>query len=515
VSEARRFGSGAVASPHYLASLAGARVLASGGNALDAAIATNLTLAVVTPYLCGVGGDLFAIVWDGSLAAYNGSGRAAGAATPAAVRAAAGADALPALGPLTVTVPGAVGAWFTLLERYGTRSFRELAEPARAYAQDGFPLTRAGASAMTLGRDRYRAEWGWAKVYADATAGARFRQPALARTIATLAEQGPEPFYRGEIARAIADHLQSLGGLIDVDDLADHHGDWVATLSTTYRDVEVHEMPPNSQGVAALEALNVVAAIGALPTDPAACAHTLIEAVKLALADRNAYVTDPEHMTIAAADLAAKAWARPRALRFDPGRAQPLAAGAPVGGGTAYLCAADGNGMCVSLIQSNYVGFGSGVTVPGWGINLQNRGAYFSLDPRHVNVVAPRKRTMHTLMPALALRAGRPWLVFGTMGGDGQAQTQVQVLTRIVDDRADPQDAIDAPRWVVSPADGSVMIEGRAADEVVDGLRARGHVVATTRPFDRVMGHAHAIAVDDEGYAVAFDPRSEGAATGV
>src|SRR5207245_1028364 len=256
-------------------------------------------------------------------------------------------------------------------------------------------------------------------------------------------------------------------------------------------------------------------ATGPLPEDGPKRHHLLIEAAKLALADRDANVTDPAHMRITPEELASDGWARRGAHRIDPKAAGRPPPGAPAGGGTAYLCAADRDGMLVSLIQSNYMGFGSGVTVPSWGINLQNRGAYFSLDPRHANAIAPRKRTLHTLIPALALRDGRPWLVFGSMGGDGQVQTHVQLLARVIDDGQDIQRAIDAPRWLVSPGDWSVAAESRFDPALVEELRRRGHDVTVTVARDSLMGHAHAILLTDHGYAGATDPRTEGAVLGL
>jgi len=513
--EARRFPSGCVASPHHLASAAGLAVLVSGGNALDAAIATNLTLGVVTPYLCGYGGDLFALIWNDGMHAYNGSGRAPAGATLEAVRAAAGSDRMPERGPLTLTVPGAVEAWFALLERFGTRPFSALSEWALRLAREGFPLSRRGAD--RIARAEHVLPWSpqWGATYAGAAPGTRLLQPELARTIDSLCTQGPDTYYRGPIAEAIASHVRSLGGFMSPDDLADHHGDWIQPLATTYRDAQVLELPPNTQGVAALEALNIVQAAGGLPPEGADRHHLMIEAIKLALADRDEFVTDPDFMRIPRETLASPAWARDRATRIDLAAASDPIAGRAAAGGTAYLCAADGRGMCVSLIQSNYMGFGSGVTVPGWGINLQNRGAMFSLDPSHANAIAPRKRTLHTLIPAMALRDGRPWLVFGTMGGDGQAQAHLQLLARILDDGEDIQRAIDAPRWVVSPQDWSVIVESRFAPDLVHDLRRRGHGVAVTQSYDSLMGHAHAIEVAEQGYVGATDPRTEGAVLGL
>ena len=299
------------------------------------------------------------------------------------------------------------------------------------------------------------------------------------------------------------------------EDMAEHRGTWIEPLRAAYRDTEVLELPPNTQGVAALEALRILDALGSLPPDGPDRHHLLIEAIKLALADRDDFVTDPAEMRIPPETLASAGWAKERAQRIDPAAASDPVPGRAAAGGTVYLCAADRSGMCVSLIQSNYMGFGSGVTVPGWGINLQNRGAMFSLDPSHANVVAPRKRTLHTLIPAMALRDGRPWLVFGTMGGDGQAQTHLQLLVRIVDDREGIQRAVDAPRWVVSPGDWAVMAEPPLDPSIIDGLRRRGHRLLLTDRYDSLMGHAQAIEVTGDGYAGATDPRAEGAVMGL
>jgi gamma-glutamyltranspeptidase / glutathione hydrolase len=513
--EAKRFPTACVASPHYLASAAGLAVLASGGNALDAAIATNLTLGVVTPYLCGYGGDLFAIVWkDGSAFAYNGSGRAPATASPESVRRAAGTGEMPTLGPHSVTVPGAVEAWFALLERFGTLWFGDLVRQARRYAHEGFVLTTRAEESIARSKERFADSPEWMALYGRARAGEPLRQPGLARTIDMLSTDGPDAYYRGQIGQAIVDHVRSLGGLLSEQDLAEHRGEWVEPISVPYRGAQVLEMPPNTQGIAALEALRIVEAYGELPLDGPDRHHLLIEAMKLALADRDAYVTDAEEMSVPVGDLIADEWISSRVRRLDPRLASEPVAGRAAVGGTAYMCAA-ADGMYVSLIQSNYMGFGSGLTVPDWDINLQNRGAYFSLDPNHVNAIGPRKRTLHTLIPAMALRDGRPWLIFGSMGGDGQAQTHLQLLTRIVDDGQDPQRAIDAPRWVISPQEWTVVAESPFGIEWMGDLRARGHRVSFTGELDPVMGHAHAILVEDNGYMGATDPRAEGAVLGL
>ncbi len=519
MADARRFGRGCVASPHYLASSAGLAVLADGGNAVDAAIATNLVLGVVAPYMCGYGGDLFAMVWNpGSdgMWAYNGSGRSASGATREKVREAAGTDVMPARGPHSVTVPGAVEGWFTLLERFGTTSFGELASTALTYARDGFPISSGiremlERSAALGPADDWSAEW--RSIYADP--GDVLIQPGLARTIEELAAHGPDAFYRGPIAEAIAETVQRYGAFITTEDMATHTGDVVTPLSTTYRGVDVYELPPNTQGLATLEALNIAEHLDLGAPDSTRRHHALIEAMKLAIADRDAYVTDPSAMTMDPATLASKDWASQRASSIDPQRASVPAPGDTAQGGTIYLCTADADGMLVSLIESNYMGFGSGVTVPGWGINLQNRGGYFSLDPSHANVIAPRKRTMHTLMPGMAFRDGAPWLVFGAMGGDGQAQTHLQFLNRVIDDGTDIQTAIDAPRWLITPSTWNVAAESRFHTDVLLDLERLGHDVSRLGAYETVMGHAHAIEVTPYGYNAATDPRADGAALGL
>ncbi len=446
---------------------------------------------------------------------YNGSGRAPAAATPDRIRDLAGTSVMPTFGPLAVTVPGAVEAWFALLERFGSRSFGDLAQTALQHARDGFVVSRQAMSSIAVARERFRGFEQWQKVYGGAREGEILRQPDLARTIEALCNEGPDAFYQGSIRDAIVDHLELVGGVMTNDDLAQHRGEWVEPLRSTYRGVEVLEMPPNSPGVTVLEALGIVQESDPLPSEGPERHHLLIEAMKLALADRDAYLTDPDVMAVSPEMLISGDWIRRRFESIDPTRAATPALARSLPAGTAYMCAADADGMLVSLIQSNWMGFGSGVTVPGWGVNLHNRGSYYSLDPESPNVISPRKRTLHTLVPAMALRGGEPWLVFGTMGGDGQIQTHLQLLARKVDDGMDVQEAITAPRWVVSPADWSVTAESRFDRVTLDGLRVRGHVLSVTDPYDALMGHAHAIEVAGRGFFAATDPRAEGAALGL
>jgi gamma-glutamyltranspeptidase / glutathione hydrolase len=515
VTEARRFPRGAIASPHYLASTAGLEILARGGNAVDAAVAASTTLGVVAPYLCGYGGDLFTIVWDGRQHGYLGSGRSPATTSIAGVRERTGGDEMPTLGPDAVTVPGAVAGWFDVLDRFGTRSFADVVAPALRYARDGFELTHVGGAVFTEYEGVFGDEYpDLLRAYRDATDGRMLRQPELARTIALLAADGPDVYYRGPIGAAIVETVQRAGGVLAADDLAAHRGTWVEPLRATYRDVEILELPPPTQGVTALETLRILDGF-ALPQDPVARAHLQVEAMKLGLADRDAFVTDPAHMPVPAEELLGDAWIADRRRRVDPRTALAPDPGIPQVGGTAYLCVADGDGLLVSMIQSNFMSFGSGVRDLQWGINLNNRGSSFSLDPDTVNALGPGKLPMHTLIPALGLRDGRPWLVFGTMGADAQAQVHVQVLGHMVDDGRDPQAAISAPRWRVEPQRWRVWVERRFPPEMSEGLRARGHEVLGARRHDPTMGHAHAIELTVGGYAVAADPRSEGAALGI
>jgi gamma-glutamyltranspeptidase / glutathione hydrolase len=523
---ARWFPNGCVASPHHLASAAGQAVLADGGNAVDAAVAANLVLAVVTPYHCGVGGDLLAIVWDGEATGVLSVGAAPAGATPAAIRAAIaaghgdpdrslpGTAGMPTFGALPVTVPGAVAGWAHLLERWGSRGFDRVAAAAIALARDGFPVSPHGAAHVDRAHPVLADQPGWAEHYGRMRAGERFVQPDLAATLEAIAGDGPDALYRGPIGERIVATLQAHGSTMTAADLAAHAVEEVAPLTGRYRDVDVLELPPPTQGLTALTALGALDALGPLPDDPALALHLQVEVVRAALADRQDHLADPRAMVTRPDELLAPARLRAIAAAIDPGAAAPWPPARPAPGGTAYLCAADRNGLLVSLIQSNFVGFGSGVVVPDTGIGLHDRGAHFGLDPDAPNAIAPGRRPMHTLIPAMVLRDGAPWLVFGTMGGDGQPQTHVQLLGHLVDRGTDVQTAIDAPRFVVDVADGSVAIEARAPSAVVDGLRTRGHVVRDLAAYDHLAGHAHAIAVAPVGYAGGSDPRCEGAVVG-
>ncbi len=511
---AKRFTQAAIATPHYLASEAGLAELARGGNAVDAIVAANLVLGVVAPYYCGYGGDLFAIVWDGALNGYLGSGRSPASASLEAVRDRHGNDAI-VVGPQSVTVPGAVAGWFDLLERWGTRTFGDLADDAIRHARDGFELSVFGGGACEMYAPLYAEFDEWQAVYGASHPGEVLHQPALATLIEHLAAHGPTDYYQGSIASSIVRTLHEHGGLMEVSDLSTHAGEWCEPLLANYRGTQVAQLPPPTQGVSALEILRILEGFDFDTLDAVTRAHVMVEAVKLGLADRDAHVSDPQHMTAPPADLLADDFIAKRRAAIDLDLANNPITGHRQNGGTAYLCAADSDGLLVSLIQSNFLAFGSGVHVPKWGINLNNRGSSFSLDPSSVNVMAPSKLPMHTLIPSMVLTDRSPSLVFGTMGGDAQAQVHAQVLSAVIDDDADPQVAIDAPRWRVDVGDWTLRAEKGMDERVIDGLASRGHNVVRAPRHDSGMGHAHAIRVEAQGYAVATDPRAEGAALGL
>ncbi len=489
-------------------------------------MAANLVLAVVTPYYCGVGGDLLAIVWDGAARGVASTGRAPAGATVAQARAAIaaghgdpgvahpGTAGMPMFGALPVTVPGAVAGWFHLLQRWGTRSFGDLSAAARELALEGFEVSPRAGAAVDRARARFGADPVWERHYGQMRTGRRFVQPDLAATLTLLAEDGPAAMERGRLAEAIVATLQARGSSMALQDLASHTVDEPTPLVGGYRDAEVLELPPPTQGVTALTALAVLEALGELPSDRALATHLQIESVRAAMADRQDHLADPDAMRTSPEALVAPSRVDALARGIDPDRAAPWPPVRPAPGGTAYLCAADRDGLLVSLIQSNFVGFGSGVVVPGTGIGLHDRGAHFSLDPDDPAAIAPRKRPMHTLIPGLALRDGLPWLVFGTMGGDGQPQIHQQLLVELLDRERSLAEAVDGPRFIVDVADGSVALESRATSGLLQGLSDRGHDVVAIGAYDDRAGHAHLIEVTPHGYAAASDPRCDGAAVG-
>lgn len=515
---------GVVATSQPLAAQAGLGVLVDGGTAVDAAIATAAALTVVEPCSNGLGGDAFAIVWDGDrLHGLNGSGRWPGAARAERLRD-AGHTAMPERGWTPVTVPGAVDGWAVLHERFGRLPIDRLLQPAIRYAEHGFPLSpmvaRQWAAAADFFPEQGLAEIAdWATVFAPGgrapRAGERWGSPGHARGLRCLAERGLRDFYEGEVADAMAGYAAVTGGLLTVDDLAAHHAEWVDPINTRYRDHEVWEIPPNGQGIAALLALGIVARtdMAGHPQVDHGGWHAQIEAMKLAFADNDAYVADQAHAEVPVDGLLAPDYLEARSALIGD-RAGDPPRGEPKRGGTVYLCTADADGMMVSFIQSNYMGFGSGVVVPSHGISLQNRGAGFTLDADHPNVAAPGKRPRHTIIPGFLTSNGSAIGPFGVMGGEMQPQGHLQVVSGMVDHGLNPQAALDAPRWRVE-RDWSVKVERQTPADVVDGLRARGHVV-DVEGSRMGFGRGQVIRRSDDGvYIAGSEPRADGCAVGV
>jgi gamma-glutamyltranspeptidase len=521
---------GMVAAPHYLASVAGLTMLERGGTAVDAIIAANAVLGVVYPHMSGLGGDLFAQVWDpasGHVSALNGSGRS-GEKVTVDVYKEKGWDEIQPRGPLAAnTVPGVVSAWGELHRRYGKLDWAELLQPAYIYASDGYPLSQKFRDFIADYADTLREFSTTAAVYLPngetPRAGALFRQPDLAESYRLIAQQGPDVFYRGELAAKIVRNLQRAGGLLTEDDFASHQSDWVEPLRTRYGDYEVTQLPPNTQGIAALMILNILEEIGLdhIGEGTPDYYHLMTEAVKLVFADRDRWVTDPDTVEIPYERLLDKGYARERSGQIDMERALTEEKTRPgVGGDTVYMCAYDENGLAVSLIQSVYFEFGSAYIPEGTGILMQNRGSFFSLEPDEPNVLEPRKRTFHTIIPAMALRDGRPALLFGAMGGEGQPQTQAAILTRMANYGYNVQQAIEAPRWLYGRTWGdeskSLKLESRIPDGVATELSRRGHDVEMVEQWSQTMGHAQAIWIDHEEGILhgGADPRGEGYALG-
>ncbi|MDB5954435.1 gamma-glutamyltransferase family protein [Ramlibacter sp.] len=504
-----------VSTSQPLASAAGALTLARGGNAVDAALATAITLTVVEPCMNGIGGDAFCILWDGQrLHGLNASGRAPRRWTPEHF---ARYPAMPQRGWDSVTVPGTVSAWRALSDRFGVLPFAELFEPALRHAREGFLVSPTVRRQWQLQVPELLAQPGFREAFAPRgeapQVGELFRCPGQAQTLERIAATKGEAFYRGELARAIADHARATGGLLDEQDLAAHECDWVAPLSVRYRGVDLHEIGPSGQGIAALMALGMLEQLD-LPSagaDTALWHHLQIEAMKLAFADLQAYVADPDAMRLVTPEhLLNPAYLASRARLIDRDRAAPARAGAPQSGGTVYLTAADQSGMMVSFIQSNFKGFGSGVVVPGTGIALQNRGWGFTLKRGHPNEVAPGKRPFHTIIPGFLMQDGQPLMSLGVMGGSMQAQGHVQVVIRFADQGLNPQAASDAPRWRILDDNSTVAVEWNFPPAAIEGLRARGHELRVAPRFDLEFGSAQLAMKTEHGYIAASDHRKDG-----
>jgi gamma-glutamyltranspeptidase/glutathione hydrolase len=507
-----------IATPHVAASIAGLAILRRGGSAVDAAIAANAVLAVVYPASCGLGGDLFALVYEPEkgLCAYNGSGRA-----PAALHAQQlrdrGLTAMPARGALTVTVPGAPAGWETLAGAHGRFDLPALLEEGESIARDGFVVTDVVAGYAAANEAVIAAEPAAGLLYRGrpVRAGERLANPELAATFAAIRRGGSRAFYEGPVARSIVRTLNALGSPISEADLAAHATEPAAPLRIPWNGLQACAHPPNSQAILGPMVLSMLSGDGGLPQ--AAWTHTAVEAFKFAFDARDERFGDPAFMQPIDDLLDPAVLARLRA-RIDPDRARKRTASASPGG-TVGIVAVDACGQAVSLIQSLYMAFGSGIVAGGTGVFLQNRGAYFSLLAGHPNELRGGARPVHTLSPGMLLRDGRPELVYATMGGDGQTQTHVQIAHNVYERGLPLQAAIDAPRFVYgrdseSAYADAVKVESRLDPRVIEGLRERGHAVEVLGDFDAALGHAHAIAIDRASGTLsgASDPRADSAA---
>jgi gamma-glutamyltranspeptidase / glutathione hydrolase len=528
---------GMAATSHPLVSQVALDVLKRGGTAVDAAIAANATLGLMEPTGNGVGGDLFAIVWDAKtkkLYGLNGSGRSPKSLSFETMQAELrklGSKTIPRRGPLPVSVPGTVDGWFELHARFGKLPMEELLQPAIAYAREGFPVTEVIAE-------------GWAanaKLLADCpnyrqtfmpqgrapAKGEIFRNPLLADTLSRIAAGGRDAFYKGDIAQRIEKYMRANGGYLTAADLAAHRSEWVEPVSTNYRGYDVWELPPNTQGVAALQMLNILEAydLKSMGFGSAEYLHLFVEAKKLAFEDRARFYADPDFARIPLHGLLSKAYAAKRRALLGPKAAleYPTDAQALEQGDTIYMTVADAAGNMVSLIQSNYRGMGSGMTPDGCGFILQDRGELFSMTPGHASVYAPGKRPFHTIIPAFVTKDGKPWLSFGVMGGAMQPQGHVQILVNLIDFGMTLQQAGDVPRvrhdGSSEPTDehmsdgGEVILEQGYSPDVVKALEARGHKVKVANDGD--FGGYQAILRNAEGvYFGASESRKDGAAQG-
>ena len=509
-----------VSTSQPLAAQAGLSMLSRGGNAVDAALATAITLTLVEPTGNGLGSDAFCVLWDGKeLHGLNASGRAPGAWTPDYFE---GRDAVPFHGWDSVTVPGAVSAWVALSDRFGKLPFATLFEPVIGYAETGFPVSPVIAKAWARGGALLADQPGFAETFLPngraPAAGEVFANPGMAESLRLIAETRGAAFYEGTLAEKIEASAKAHGAALSVADLAAHRADWCGTISQSFDDVTLHEIPPNGQGIAGLMALGILdhTNIRDLDADDPRALHLQIEAMKRALRDTEAYVTDIDHMTrVTPQAMLDPGYLAQRAALIDPGLATDFETGTPPSHGTVYLTAADASGMMVSFIQSNYAGFGSGVVVPGTGIHMQNRGAGFSLDPSSQNIVAPGKRPFHTIIPAFLMKGDNPLMSFGVMGGPMQAQGHLQMTLRTQLWDQDVQMAVDAPRWRVTGGLG-LACETTFPEATLQSLTDMGHMVEREAPDNAFgFGGAQLIAKLENGtYAGGSEPRKDGHAVG-
>jgi len=521
---------GVVATPHERASQAGLTVLQAGGNAVDAAVAAAATIAVVYPHMNGVGGDNFWLIYDarrGAVMALNGAGRSAASVELEAYRRRYGTSMPHRGGAAALTVPGAVSGWWAA-HRYSadsmasTVAWSALLAEAVALAREGFPPSpgqrRVTAAASALFESSAPAEVQqtlWPIYHPDRLSGARFVQTELGATLDEVARDGAEVFYRGAVARRVARGAARHGSPLTESDFAEHRAEWVAPLRIRYRGGEAVSFPPPTQGFAALAILALLEDFDVGALDETDYVHIVVEATKLAFADRDRYLTDPALVDVPVDHCLDRGRLARRRTLISRRRVLPLE-GPALEGDTIAIVVADAQGNAVSLIQSLYHEFGAGVVAGDTGVLLQNRGSFFALDPAHPNRLAPRKRTATTLIPSMYLVDGRPQFVYGTMGGEGQPQTQTALLTRLLHRGLDPSAAVAAPRWLLGRTWGertrALRLEARFAPDVAPALRQRGHPVQIVEDWSDLMGHAQVIELGCQGLRGGSDPRADGAA---
>ena len=521
---------GMVATSHPLATQIGLDILKQGGNAIDAAIAANIALGLMEPTGNGIGGDLFAIVWDAKTQQLHGLNASGPAPKNITIDyfTERGLKKIPSYGPLPVTVPGAVDGWVKLHEKFGKIDFKSLFEPTIEYANSGFPVTETIAYYLNRSQKRFENYPNfndvWIKNGRMPQKGEIFKNPQLAKTLEVIASKGRAGFYEGPIAKTIADFIQSQGGFLTYDDLASFHSEWTPPVSSNYRGYEVWELPPNGQGIAALQILNMLENydLKSLGLFSAEYIHLFTEAKKLAFADRAKYYADPLFENIPVEELISKSYAKERIKLIDTNKvAKTVEAGILKNGDTIYLTAADQYGNMISLIQSNYRGMGSGMVPPGLGFMLQDRGELFSLDKNHRNSLKGGKRPFHTIIPAFVTKDGKPFMSFGVMGGATQPQAHAQIIINMVDFGLNLQEAGDAPRIVHSgssqPTDeimkngGTLSLETGFGKIIEDELTAIGH---TLKYEKGIFGGYQAIMLKDGVYYGASETRKDGQAAG-
>ncbi len=516
---------GMVTAPHALAAQCGLGILQDGGNAADAIIGVAAALAVLYPHMTGIGGDVFFLYYDarsGTVSSYNGSGAAAQLATPERYRE-RGLRRIPERGgDAVVTVPGAIDAWFALHDRFGSLDMHRIVAPALAYARDGAPAARSFAGAVHRLHDVLASDEGARSLFVEhgpRAVGERFVNDRLANTLASIAEHGRAWFYEGEGAGHIARYCERVGSPLRAADLAAHRGFFTAPISGRFFGSDSLTVPPNSQGMALLVAQQIFETSGETSPATAGGVHAAVEAIRLAYADRDACVGDPEVAT-GWEQMLEMTHAREQAGRIDPNAAMQEPVARADRGDTAYFACVDRAGNAASFIQSLFLSFGAGVVVPELGIPLHNRGTAFELSHGELRSLVPRRRPFHTLMPCMLARDGKPWLVYGSMGGEAQPQIALQISTRIARDGADPQHAIEAPRWRwgrdAADEPSRVHVEARIGNACIAGLRARGHDVRVLGDWEESMGHAGAIVVDHAAGMLTggADPRGDGMAAG-